>query len=88
MILERLDQVSNRLREGSHGGQPPSFDSARYTQGDQIERGFNRRKQFRAVATRYDKLGSHWQATNDLVEVIDWIRPTSDKTRSRSADTP
>ena len=27
---------------------------------------FHRRKQFRAVATRYDKLGSHWQATNGI----------------------
>jgi hypothetical protein len=34
------------------------------------------------VATRYDKLGSHWQATNDLVEIIDWIRATPDKPES------
>jgi len=80
VVPERRDQVNNRLRKGSAGGRRPSFDAAQYKKRNQVERGFNRRKQFRAVATRYDKLGSHWQATNDLVEIIDWIRATPDKT--------
>lgn len=41
-----------------------------------------RRTQFRAIATRYDKLKLHWQASNDIVETIDWIRATPDKPRS------
>jgi transposase len=55
---------------------------------NQVERGYSRRKQFRALATRYDKLGSHWQATNDIIETIDWIRASPDKTQHDPADTP
>jgi hypothetical protein len=37
---------------------------------DQVERGFNRRKHWRGVATRFDKLGQHHQATQDLAETL------------------
>ncbi|XVS61727.1 IS5 family transposase [Actinosynnema sp. CA-299493] len=82
VIPQRRDQVANRLRKGSAGGRPPSFDADAYKRRNQVERGFNRRKQFRALATRYDKLALHWQATNDIVETIDWIRAAPDKPRS------
>lgn len=63
-------------------GRDQAFDAVRYKRRNQVERGFNRRKQFRAIATRYDKLKLHWQASNDIVETIDWIRATPDKARS------
>jgi transposase len=88
VIPQRRDQVANRLRKGSAGGRPPAFDSVQYKRRNQVERGYSRRKQFRALATRYDKLGSHWQATNDIVETIDWIRAAPDKTQHDPADTP
>jgi transposase len=81
VIPERRDQVNNRLRKGSAGGRPPTFDPDRYKRRNQVERGFNRRKQFRAIATRYDKLELHWQASINIVETIDWIRAKPDKTR-------
>jgi hypothetical protein len=56
-IPERRDQRANRARKGGHGGRPPSFDTDRDKQRNQAERLMSRRKQFRAVATRYDKLG-------------------------------
>jgi hypothetical protein len=37
---------------------------------DQVERGFNRRKHRRGLATRYDKLG--------VVEMLDWLRAVPD----------
>jgi transposase len=55
-IPERDDQKANRVRKGARGGRPPTFDRGRYKQRNQVERLMNRRKQFRAVATRYDKL--------------------------------
>jgi transposase len=54
IIPERADQKVSRVRQGARGGRPPAFDRARYRQRNQVERLMNRRKQFRAVATRYD----------------------------------
>jgi transposase len=62
-IPERDDQKANRARRGARGGRPPAFDRDRYRQRNQVERLINRRKQFRAVATRYDKLADRYQAT-------------------------
>ena len=39
------------------GGRPPGFDAERYKKRDTVERAINKLKQFRAVATRYDKRG-------------------------------
>lgn len=74
VIPQPKDQIANRVRKGSRGGRPPSFDPARYKLRNQVERGFGRRKQWRGLATRYDKLGVSYQATLDLAETLDWIR--------------
>ena len=65
-IPERNDQIADRRRRGSHGGRPFAFDRAAYRRRNQVERGFNRRKHRRGVATRFDKLGAHYLATLDL----------------------
>mgnify|MGYP003525986759 CR=1 FL=1 len=39
----------------SKGGRPPGFDSETYKQRNTIERSFSRVKQWRGLATRYDK---------------------------------
>jgi hypothetical protein len=44
-----------------------------------IERGFNRRKQLRAVATRYDKLECRYQATLTVASILDWLRAKPDR---------
>ncbi|GAB2859584.1 hypothetical protein GCM10022221_68880 [Actinocorallia aurea] len=62
VIPQRRDQRANRLRQGSRGGRPPAFDTTLYRDRNQVERCFNRLKQFRAIATRYDKLASRYQA--------------------------
>ena len=54
-IPERSDQREQRKAKGSRGGRPPKFDRQRYVERNTIERGFGRLKQWRGVATRYDK---------------------------------
>lgn len=54
-IRERRDQIKRRKTKGSAGGRPPAFDNVRYRERNTVERGFGRLKQWRAVATRYDK---------------------------------
>lgn len=80
VIPERTDQKANRAKKGSSGGRSPSFDADRYKQRNQVERGFNRRKQWRGLATRYDKLSESYQATLDLAETLDWLRAVPDRT--------
>lgn len=54
-IPERRDQVEHRRSKGSAGGRPPKFDADLYKQRNTVERGFGRFKQWRGIATRYDK---------------------------------
>jgi putative transposase len=54
-IPERSDQIERRKAKGSRGGRPPSFDPATYRHRNSVERGFNRFKHWRGIATRYDK---------------------------------
>jgi transposase len=55
-IPERDDQRAHRRRRGCRGGRPVGFCPEHSRRRNQVERGFARRKQLRAVATRYDKL--------------------------------
>jgi transposase len=54
-IPERADQIRNRLRRGSRGGRAPVFDKQLYKRRNVVERCFSRLKQWRGIATRYDK---------------------------------
>jgi transposase len=77
-IPEPADQQAHRARRGRRGGRPPAFDKSRYRQRNRIERLMNRRKQFRAVATRYDKLGDRYRATIRIADIFIWLRAKPD----------
>jgi transposase len=87
-IPEREDQQANRARRGRRGGRPPGFDRARYKLRNQVERLMNRRKQFRAVATRYDKLAVRYQATICVADIFIWLRARPDQPRGDPGNTP
>jgi transposase len=87
-IPERDDQKANRARRGARGGRPPAFDRDRYRQRNQVERLINRRKQFRAVATRYDKLADRYQATVCVADIFIWLRARPDQPRGDPRNTP
>lgn len=71
-IPERADQVRNRLRRGSRGGRPPAFDKQLYKRRNVVERCFNRLKQWRGIATRYDKTAESYQAAVTLASLLMW----------------
>jgi transposase len=87
-IPERDDQQANRARKGARGGRPPVFDRVRYRQRNQVERLMNRRKQFRAVATRFDKLADRYQATITVADIFIWLRARPDQPRGDPRNTP
>lgn len=76
VIPEKDDQKANRKRKGSRGGRPPAFDAAAYKQRNVVERCFNKLKQFRAIATRYDKLADRYLAAVTIACLILWLRAT------------
>ncbi|MFJ4343534.1 IS5 family transposase [Streptomyces sp. NPDC088915] len=79
VIPERADQKANRVRRGQAGGRPPAFDRELYKARNVVERCFNRLKQFRAIATRFDKLADRYKAGLHLAALILWLRePTQD----------
>jgi putative transposase len=56
VIPEPADQRGHRKRRGSKGGRPVDYDVEDYKGRNVVERGFNEDKQWRGLATRYDKL--------------------------------
>jgi transposase len=53
---------------------PRADDAARYAQRHPVERLFSRRKPFRRVATRYDKLDAQFFAFSHLAATVLWLR--------------
>ncbi|WP_221342560.1 IS5 family transposase [Streptomyces paradoxus] len=76
-IPERRDQIANRRRRGNLGGRPPVFDKEVYRDRNVVERCFSRLKQFRAIATRFDKLATRYRAGVILVSLILWLREST-----------
>ncbi|MEY9904626.1 transposase [Catenulispora sp. MAP12-49] len=74
VIPEKTDQAAARLRKGSAGGRPVSFDPELYKLRNSVERCFNKLKQWRGIATRCDKLAESYEAAVTLVSIMVWIR--------------
>jgi transposase len=74
VIPEHKDQIANRKRKGSQGGRPFAFDAVTYKDRNLVERCFAKLKQWRAIATRFDKLASHYLAGVTLASVMLWLR--------------
>ena len=74
VIPVKEDQKKHRRVRGSAGGRPPAFDAGRYKERNTVERCFAKLKQFRAVATRYDKRQFMYQGTVDIASIRIWLR--------------
>ena len=76
LIPERRDQRAQRAQraaKGARGGRPPGFDRAAYRGRNAIERCINRLKQFRGLATRYEKRAVNYRALLVLAAIVIWL---------------
>ena len=78
VIPVKEDQNDHRRARGRRGGRPPAFDATRYRDRNTVERSFNKLRQFRAVATRYDKRKLIYQGTVDVASIRIWLRDPVD----------
>ena len=67
VIPSRSDQPEN-----------PDFDREAYRERNLVERLVGKLKQFRRVATRYDKLDAHYLAFVQLASAMVWLRSLGD----------
>ncbi len=72
VIPEPDDQKGHRKRRGSRGGRPVGLDTADYKNRNVIERQYCHLKQWRGLATRYDKHALVYRAAVVLNAVIAW----------------
>jgi transposase len=70
VIPERSDQ---RDRRAHRPGRKPAFDATAYKRRNVVERCVNRLKQFRAIATRYDKTADAYHALLLLASTLLWL---------------
>jgi transposase len=72
VIPSPSDQRAHRARRGSLGGRPPDFDRELYKQRNTVERCFNRLKQWRGIATHYEKTATVYLAGLHLAGIFLW----------------
>ena len=74
VIPEPDDQKGHRKRRGSRGGRPVGLDAVDYRNRNVIERNYCTIKQWRGLATRYDKHAIVYRAAVVLNAVLAWSR--------------
>jgi transposase len=74
VIPQPSDQIAHRKRRGTAGGRPPAFDPITYKDRNVVERSFNDHKQWRGLATRYDKLATVYRGGVVLRAITIWLR--------------
>ncbi len=78
VIPEPADQQGHRKRRGSQGGRPVGYDRNDYKGRNVIERSFNNAKQWRGLATRYDKLALTYRGGAVLRAITLWLKRLGD----------
>jgi transposase len=69
-IPERRDQ---RARRATRPGRPLAFDQAIYARRNVVERCINHLKQWRGLATRYEKRAVNYLAMVVLASIVIWL---------------
>jgi transposase len=74
LIPSKQRERDARLKKGPDGGRPYLFDAERYQHRNVVERCINRLKQFRRIATRYDKRAESYLAFITFASILIWLR--------------
>ena len=74
VIPEPDDQKGHRARRGSVGGRPVTYDPVAHRGRNVVERAFNLIKNWRALATRYDKHALVYRGGIILAAALMWLR--------------
>jgi transposase len=74
VIPEPRDQQAHRKRRGRKGGRPVGRDPEAYKGRNVVERSFNALKNWRGLATRYDKLAVIYRGGAVLAAILIWLR--------------
>jgi transposase len=69
-IPERREQ---RERREGRPGRKPGFDKALYAKRNVVERCVNRLKQWRGIATRYEKRAVNYRAAVVIASLMIWL---------------
>jgi transposase len=70
VIPEPADQIANRKRKGRNSGRPPGFDRDAYKRRNTVERCINRLRQWRGLATRYEKTATVFRAALHIAGIF------------------
>lgn len=73
VIPEKKDQAANRKKKGSRGGRPVTHDADLYRDRNTVERAINRLKDWRGIATRFDKTPESYLAGLELRASMIWL---------------
>jgi len=73
VIPEPSGQIGHRLNKGSRGGRPVAFDAQDYKNRNVVERAFNHLKNWRGLATRYDKHALVYRGGVVLASILLWL---------------
>ncbi len=78
VIPEPADQIANRRCRGQRGGRPVGYDRDLYRRRNVIEHGFNAFKQWRGLASRYDKFALNYRGGAVFRAIVMWLNDFCD----------
>jgi transposase len=76
LLLDR--DIGPNIPSKSNRVEPIEHDADVYKERNRVERLVGKLKQFRRVATRYDKLDPHYLAFVQIASVVVWLRTFGD----------
>jgi transposase len=65
--------IPTRIDQRGRAGRPVGFDPVRYRQRNVVERCVNRLKQWRGIATRFDKRAVNYRAAVVIASLLLWL---------------